>query len=88
MRKLHQDLEPANILGPMVDEPLSGGGVTAVSRVEGTIRRSTGWWSDAVHALLECLKASGFEASPRFLGTDERGREIPLRATWRGVPGA
>jgi Phosphotransferase enzyme family len=60
----------------MVDELLSGGGITAVSRVEGTIRRSTGWWSDAVHALLEYLETSGFEASPRFLGTDEHGREI------------
>ena len=49
---------------------------TAVSRVDGTIRRSTGWWSDAVHALLGYLEASKFDAAPRYLGTDGHGREI------------
>jgi hypothetical protein len=51
----------ANIVTAMVDEPLEGGGITAVSRVDGTIRRSTRWWSDAVHALLEYLEASKFD---------------------------
>ena len=60
----------------MIEEPVAGGGITAVSRVDGTIRRTTGWWSGAVHALFEHLEASEFEASPRFLGTDEQGREI------------
>jgi hypothetical protein len=51
----------ANIVTAMVDEPLEGGGITAVSRFDGTIRRATGWWSDAVHALLEYLEASKFD---------------------------
>jgi hypothetical protein len=50
----------ANIVTVMADEPLEGGGITAVSRVDGTIRRSTGWWSDAVHALLGYLEVSKF----------------------------
>ncbi len=66
----------ANIVAMVVDEQVGGGGITAVSRVDGTIRRSTGWWSDAVHALLGHLEASKFEPSPRFLGTDGHGREI------------
>jgi Phosphotransferase enzyme family len=72
----------ANIVAAVVDEPLEGGGITAVSRVDGTIRRSTGWWSDAVHALLGYLEASKFDAAPRYLGTDGLGRE-----TLSEVPG-
>ncbi len=60
----------------MVEEQVGGGGTTAVSRVDGTIRRSTGWWSEAVHALLGYLEASRFDASPRFLGIDDHGREV------------
>jgi hypothetical protein len=67
---------PANIVATMVNEQVGGGGITAVSRVDGTIRRSTGWWSEAVHALLGYLETSGFDRSPRFLGTDGHGREI------------
>lgn len=51
-------------------------GLTEVERVGDTIRRSTGPWTPAVHALLAHLEAVGFDASPRVLGIDERGREI------------
>jgi hypothetical protein len=78
----------------MVEEQVAGGGVTAVSRVDGTIRRTTGWWSGPVQALLRYLEASGFGPAPRFLGTDEQGREIlsELRAgpawgpSWTATP--
>ncbi len=60
----------------MVDEQVGRGGITAMSRVDGTIRRPTGWWSDAVHGLLGYLEASRFDLSPRFLGTDDHGREV------------
>ena len=60
----------------MAEEQVGGGGITAVSRVDGTIRRPTGGWSDAVHALLGYLEASKFGSAPRFLGTDGNGREI------------
>ena len=59
-----------------VERPLGGGFVTAVVRVGHTVRRATGPWSPAVHALLRHLEAVGYEGSPRFLGVDEQGREM------------
>ena len=41
-----------------------------------TVRRSTGPWTAAVHALLRHLQRAGFDGAPRALGTDERGREV------------
>ena len=40
------------------------------------MRRSTGPWTPAVHALLRHLERVGFEGAPRLLGVDEQGREI------------
>ena len=54
---------------------LGGGGLTPVVRVGDTVRRATGWWTPAVHALLRHLERAGFEGAPRVLGTDEEGRE-------------
>ncbi|GCE07171.1 phosphotransferase [Dictyobacter aurantiacus] len=74
--------------------PLAGGNVSdGVVRVGQTTRRSQGSWSPAVQALLRHLEARGFTGAPRFLGVDERGREIlsyiegemghyPLRDAW------
>lgn len=45
-------------------------------RVGDTVRRATGPWTPAVHALLRHLDSTGFVASPRVLGIDERGREV------------
>lgn len=58
------------------EEPLPGGGMAPVVRVGGTVRRVTGPWSPAVHALLRYLEAAGFEAAPRVLGIDEQEREV------------
>ena len=58
------------------EESLAGGNVSAVSRVGDTVRRGTGPWTPAVHALLRHLERVGFDGAPRLLGTDERGREI------------
>ena len=55
---------------------LGGGSVTSVRRIGATVRRDTGPWTPAVHALLGHLAARGFEAAPRVLGTDEEGREV------------
>ena len=44
--------------------------------VDGTVRRGTGPWTPAVHALLRFLEAAGFDGAPRALGTDEQGREV------------
>jgi hypothetical protein len=57
--------------------PLVGGDVTdGVVRVGDTVRRTTNEQSAAVHAYLAHLERAGFDASPRFLGIDRRGREV------------
>jgi hypothetical protein len=60
----------------MNEEVLAGGDVNVVVRVEDTVRRPTGRWSPAVHALLRHFESVGFDGAPRFLGIDDRGREI------------
>lgn len=59
----------------MKEEPFIGGNLSDATRVGDTVRRSSGPWQPAVHALLRFLERAGFEA-PRALGVDERGREI------------
>ncbi len=73
---------------PEPDEtPLTGGNVSdGVARVGDTVRRPAGPWTPAVHALLRHLRSVGFDAAPRPLGIDDRGREIltfaPGRTLW------
>ncbi len=55
---------------------LSGGNITQVVRIGQTVRRTTNTWSTTVHDLLRHLEAQGFTGAPRFLGIDEKGREI------------
>ncbi|MDP3778529.1 MAG: phosphotransferase [bacterium] len=59
-------------------ESLLVGGRTAteVVRIENTVRRSVGPNSEFNHALLKLLEEKNFGHAPRFLGTDEKGREI------------
>jgi hypothetical protein len=56
--------------------PLPGGNVGGAVRIGDTVRRPTGPWTPAVHALLRHLEDAGFPEAPRVLGTDERGREV------------
>lgn len=58
----------------MNETPL-GGNLNAAVRVGDTVRRTTGPWTPAVHALLRYLEAKHFPA-PRVRGIDEQGREI------------
>ncbi|MEV5323579.1 phosphotransferase enzyme family protein [Nonomuraea fastidiosa] len=58
------------------EEILTGGGVNHVVRVAGTVRRPTGPWTPAVHALLRHLAGRGFTGAPRVHGVDEQGREV------------
>jgi len=60
-------------------EPLPGGNVGGAVRIGTTVRRPTGPWSPAVHALLGYLDEAGLGRIPRVLGTDARGREV---LTW------
>jgi len=55
---------------------LTGGNMSSVQRIGDTVRRETGPWSPAVHALLRFLQDVGFAGAPRFLGIDGQGREI------------
>jgi hypothetical protein len=59
------------------EEPLLGGDVTeGVVRVGDTVRRPLNAQSAAIHAYLDHLAQAGFAEAPRFLGIDERGREV------------
>jgi hypothetical protein len=60
----------------MTEERLEGGYQDGAVRVGDTVRRSTGPWTPAVHALLAHLADKGFTGAPRPLGFDERGREV------------
>jgi aminoglycoside phosphotransferase (APT) family kinase protein len=57
-------------------ERLPGGNVGGAVRIGGTVRRPTGAWTPAVHALLGHLHQAGVPGVPQVLGYDERGREV------------
>ena len=60
-----------------VEVPLDGGDVTeGVVRIGETVRRPVGDHSALVHRVLQHLEVTGFEGSPRYLGIDDRGREV------------
>lgn len=58
------------------EEPLVGGNISSATRVGDTVRRATGPWTPAVHALLRHLEDVGFDGSPRVFGLDDKGREV------------
>jgi hypothetical protein len=71
-----QAAEHAPAGGAEPGQALAGGVMTAVTRVGDTVRRATGPWTPAVHALLRHLRANGFRQAPEPLGIDQRGREV------------
>jgi hypothetical protein len=63
----------------MEEELALAGGMdpnAGVVRIGSTVRRPASPSSGAVRALLLHLETVGFEGSPRFLGTDEKGRDV------------
>jgi hypothetical protein len=60
----------------VVDGPLPGGAINEVVRVGETVRRPPGARAQFVHALLGLLGDKAWASAPRFLGIDDRGREI------------
>jgi len=68
-------MDPPNDLHRQ-EEKLTGGFISEVARVGNTVRRSTGPWTPAVHALLRHLEEVGFDGAPRVLGIDGQGREV------------
>jgi hypothetical protein len=76
-----------------MDEVLLPGGLTnagRVTRVGNTVRRPRRPNSAATWALFDHLERVGFDGAPRFLGVDDRGREmlsfIPGEAAIEPVP--
>jgi hypothetical protein len=60
------------------ERPLAGGvdPSAGVVRVGDTVRRPAGPSARAVRLLLLHLESMGFDGAPRFLGTDEKGRDV------------
>ena len=58
----------------MSEHPLPGGSINTVVRVGDTVRRPPS--GPFVRELLGFFERSGWDGAPRFLGVDERGREI------------
>ncbi len=56
-------------------------------RVGDTVRRPVGPRSDFVRELLLFLEQAGFDGAPRFLGLDERGREVLSLLPGEPLPG-
>ncbi len=58
------------------EEMLTGGNVSNVYRSGDTVRRELKPDSPKIHKLLKHLENKGFSYAPKFLGIDEKGREI------------
>jgi hypothetical protein len=58
------------------EEPLPGGFVSSVTRVCDTVRRASPEDPAYPRALLRWFETQGWPGAPRFLGTDDRGREV------------
>jgi Ser/Thr protein kinase RdoA (MazF antagonist) len=61
---------------PAEAEHLLAGNVSTVVRIGDTVRRTTGPWTPAVHALLRYLEEVGFKGAPRVLGIAGQRREV------------
>jgi len=58
------------------EEMLAGGNVSNVYRSGNTVRRELKPDSRKIHKLLKHLENKGYSYAPKFLGIDEKGREI------------
>ncbi|MBH0160444.1 phosphotransferase [Fictibacillus sp. 26RED30] len=58
------------------EELLTGGNVSNVIRLGNTVRRDLKHNSGKIHKLLKHLENKGYRYAPKFLGIDEKGREI------------
>ena len=58
------------------EEMLTGGNVSNVYRSGDTVRRDLKAVSPEIHKLLKYLENKGFNYAPKFLGIDEKDREI------------
>lgn len=58
------------------EERLTGGNISNVYRSGDTVRRELKPVSSKIHNLLQHLENKGFKYAPKFLGIDDKGREI------------
>ncbi|WNB90990.1 phosphotransferase [Bacillus sp. NEB1478] len=58
------------------EEKLTGGNVSSVYRSGNTVLRELKPSSQKIHRLLQHLENKGYKFAPKFLGIDEKGREI------------
>src|SRR5581483_4746232 len=69
--------------------PLTGGMVNPeVVRIGDTVHRVQGENAAFAHQLLQWLAAAGFQEAPRYLGVDDKGREILTYFDGTVLPGA
>ncbi|HEY0754521.1 MAG TPA: phosphotransferase [Ktedonobacteraceae bacterium] len=69
--------------------PLLGGRLTpGIVRLGNTVRRPAKGNAAFVHSLLLFLEGQGFPFAPRFLGTDEQGRDILSCLEGQTAPGS
>ncbi len=54
-------------------EELLPGTFSTLARVGGTVRRSIGLWTPAVHALLRHLERAGFDGAPACWASTRKG---------------
>lgn len=59
-----------------IGQPLPGGNTSSVMRVGETVHRSTGRWTESVHALLRYLDRADVDGVPRVVGFAPDGREV------------
>ena len=59
-----------------IEIPMDSGETPGVVKIGSTIRRPVTEFSHTIHTLFQYLEEKGFDASPRFLGIDDRGREV------------
>ncbi|MEU4158586.1 hypothetical protein [Actinoplanes sp. NPDC026670] len=59
-----------------MEEALAGGFVAGAVRVDGTVRKQPPRDPGFVHELLLFFERSGWRGAPRFLGGDDRGRDV------------
>ncbi|MFC0504493.1 phosphotransferase family protein [Micromonospora costi] len=79
--------EPSDLPPGGAEERLPGGFISEVVRVGDTVRRTPPANADFQAALLTHLERAGADLAPRYLGTDERGRQVlghvEGRVPWR-----
>jgi hypothetical protein len=76
-----------SVSAAVFEELLLGGSTNAgqVTRIGDTVRRPLRPTSDTTRALLDHLERIGFQGAPRYLGIDDRGREVLSYVQGRAV---